>query len=106
MVTCPFECGIKVDLTGLKQHNHSSSCETEPHNDSRKLSEGSLCEKVSESCGINPLRNGILNASAVQKASHQSNSESDQSTQLQSQLQVDSVATCPFECGIKVDITG
>ena len=107
VVTCPFKCGIKVDLTCLKQHiidHHSSSHETETCNDSPKLSEGSLCEKVSESCEINSLRNQDLNASAVQKASCQNNSELDQSTQFASLLQVDSVATCPFECGIKVDL--
>ena len=85
VVTCPFQCGIKVDLTGLKQHiidNHSSSYETETHNDSPKLSKGSLCEKVSEWHGINPLRNEDLNASAVQKPSCQNNSELDQSTLL------------------------
>ena len=58
-VTCPFECGTKVDLTGLKQHiidNHSSSHETETHNYPPKPSEGLPCEK-----------NEDLNASAVQK---------------------------------------
>ena len=102
----PFECGSKVDLTGLKQQiidNHSSYHETEIHNDSPKRSDSIPCEKVSESHDINPLRNEDLNASAVHKASCQNNSELDQCTQFAS-LQVDSVATCPFECGTKVDL--
>ena len=100
VVTCPFECGIKVDLTGLKQHiidKHSSSCETETHNYPPKPSEGLPCEK-----------NEDFNASAVQKASCQHNSESDQSTQLKSLLQNDTVTlvTCPFKCSIKMDLMG
>ena len=55
-VTCPFECGSKVYLTGLKQHiidNHSSYCETEIHNASLKRSDSIPCEKVSELHCIN-----------------------------------------------------
>ena len=100
VVTCPFECGIKVDITGLKQHiidKHSSSRETETRNYPLKPSEVLPCEK-----------NEDLNASAVQKVSCQHNSESDQSTQLQSLLQNDTVTvlTCPFKCNIKMDLMG
>ena len=111
VVTCPFECVTKVDLTHLKQHmidKHSSSHETEMHNVSLKRSDSIPCEKVSESCDINPLRNEYLYASAVQKASCQNNSELDQYTQFNSLLRNDTVTgvTCPFECSTKVDLTG
>ena len=94
-------------LTGLKQHiidNHSSYCETEIHNDSPKRSDSIPCEKVSELHCIHPLRNGELNASALQKLSCQNKTELDQSTHFASLLQVDRVATCPFKCGTKVDL--
>ena len=94
-------------LTGLKQHiidNHSSYCETEIHNDSQERSDSIPCEKVSELHCIHPLRNGELNASALQKPSCQNKTELDQSTHFASLLQVDSVVTCPFKCGTKVDL--
>ena len=95
-------------LTALKQHiidNHLSYHETEIYNDSPKRSDGTPCEKASESHCKHPLRNEELNASALQKLSHQNKSELDQSTHFASLLQVDSVATCPFKCGTKVTLT-
>ena len=92
----------------MKQHiidNHSSYHKTEIHNDSPKRLDSIPCENVSESHCIHPLRNEELNASALQKPSHQNKSELDQSTHFASLLQVDSVATYPFKCGTKVDLT-
>ena len=92
----------------MKQHiidNHSSYREIEIHNDSPKRSDSIPYEKVSELHCIHPLRNEELNASALQKLSHQNKSELDPSTHFASLLHVDSVATYPFECGTKVDLT-
>ena len=79
VVTCPFECGSKVDLTGLKQHiidNHSSSRETELRTHPPKGSDSLSTEKL-----------GV-------------------SKQSPSQQCADPILiSCPFECGIKLTET-
>ena len=79
VVTYPLECGIKMDLTGLKQHildNHSSSHETELHTHPPKGSDSLSSEKL------------------------------DVSKQFPSQQCADPILiSCSFECGVKVTET-